>query len=162
MSTMVEKSPLPTRHAVRTLLEDLVNRQVDLRDSNVLQPRSTHVIAAYVTDRLAATAVVVLDLAAAARLGAALSVLPPGAVDDALAVKELPELMRDSCYEVLNVLASVFNVPHAPHVRLYQMFAPGEQVPGDLAGLAGTLGSRIDVALTVSGYGKGLLSVVVR
>jgi hypothetical protein len=162
VNTVVEHSPLPTPHAVRTLLEDLVGRKVELTESPILQLRSTHVLGAYVTDRLTVTALAVLDLGAAARLGGALSVLPAGAVDDAVAAGELPEMMWDSCYEVLNVFASLFNISDASHVRLYEMYGPEKPPPGDLASLSAVLGGRLDVALTVAGYGKGLLSVVVR
>ena len=60
------------------------------------------------------------------------------------------------------MLSAVFNVPNAPHVRLYQMYGPGETVPSDVAQLAAMLGSRMDVAFTIAGYGDGHLSIVVR
>ena len=74
----------------------------------------------------------------------------------------MTEMVSDCCYEVLNVMASVFNVADAPHVRLYQMYGPQENVPGDLSALAATVGSRLDVRLNIGGYGDGLLSIIVR
>ena len=59
-----------------------------------------------------------------------------GGVDDAIDEQDLYPLLRDNCYEVLNVLAAVFNVAGAPHVRLYEMYGPNGSVPGDVAALA--------------------------
>lgn len=158
----VYQSPLPSRHAVRSLIEDLVGREVEINDGDAVPAKDTNVIAVYVDDRTSMTAVVVVDLAAGARLGGALGMLPAGGVEDAIDEKDLYPLLRDNCYEVLNVLASVFNVPDAPHVRLYEMYGPGDSVPGDVAKLAYAVGGRMDVVLSIAGYGDGLLSVVVK
>lgn len=160
--SMMLQSPLPSRCAVRSLVEDLVGRDVDLTDSDPIPPRTTNVIAVYVNDQLALSAVIVVDLACAAWMGGALGLLPPGGVEDCIDERELSDLIRDNCYEVLNVLAAVFNTPGAPHVRLYEMYGPNEQAPPDVSRLAYAAGGRMDVALDIDGYGDGLLSVVVR
>lgn len=162
MNTMVEQSPLPSRHAVRSLIEDLVGRNVDLTDSDAITAAPTNVVAVYVNDKVNLSAVIVVDLAGAARLGGALGMLPIGGVEDSIDEKELSGLIRDNCYEVLNVLAAVFNVEGAPHVRLYEMYDPGEDPPQDVSGLAYAVGGRMDVTLNITGYGIGRLSVVVR
>ncbi len=162
MSTLVEQSPLPSRHAVRTLVESLVGRDVDLQDGQPVGPKPTNVVAVYVTDKLAVSAVAVVDLEGAARLGGALAMLPRGGVDDAIDERDLPGMLRDNCYEVLNVLSALFNVPGAPHVRLYEMYGPNASLPTDVATLAATQGSRMDLALGIAGYGDAALSIVVR
>ncbi len=162
MSDVLEHSPLPSRHTVRNLIEDLVGRDVDLGDGLPPQSKSTNVVAVYVNDRLAVSAMVVLDLEGAARLGGALAMVPKAGVDDAITSRELSAALRDNCFEVLNVMASVFNGPAAPHVRLYEMYGPGGGLPADVAALAANAGSRMDVRFTVAGYGPGLLSIVVR
>jgi hypothetical protein len=158
----VFQSPLPSRHAVRSLLEDLIGRGIELTDDDPLPAKPTNVVAVYVDDRTAMSAIVVTDIAAAARLGGALGMLPAGGVEDAIDEKDLYDLLRDNCYEVLNVLAAVFNVPNAPHVRLYEMYAPNEAVPSDVARLAYAAGGRMDIILSIAGYGDGHLSVVVK
>jgi hypothetical protein len=162
MSSLVESSPLPGRAAVRGLVEDLVGRPVDLADAEPVPPRAGNVVAVYVSDHLAMTAVIVVDLAGAARIGGALGLLPKGGVDDAIDERDLSGMLRDNTYEVLNVLASVFNAPGAPHVRLYEMYGPDASLPGDVAALTQTLGQRLDVVLTIAGYGDAHVSVVVR
>ncbi len=161
MSTMIS-SPLPTRHAVRSLLTDLVEREVDLHDAPPLRAKASNVVAVYVTDKLAVSAIVVLDIAAAAHLGGALGLLPRTGVEDAVAEKTLHPALRENCHEVFNVLTSLFNVPGAPHVRLYEMLGPDGNVPADVAALSAAIGHRMDVAIDVAGYGSGSLSVVCR
>jgi hypothetical protein len=161
MSTTLESSPLPTRAAVRSLVEDLVGRPVELADGNPVPNDVTNVVAVYVNDRQGLQAVVVVDLAGAARIGGALGMLPRGGVDDAIDEKDVSGMLRDNCYEVLNVLASVFNVGDAPHVRLYEMYGPNASLPADVAGLTTRAGERLDVVLSIAGYGDALLSVVV-
>jgi hypothetical protein len=158
--TATLQSPLPSRHAVRSLLEGLVGRDVEISDAEPVPAKASNVVAVYVTDRLAVSALAVVNIEAAARLGGALAMLPKGGVDDAIAEKDLFPALRDNTYEVLNVLSAVFNVPNAPHVRLYQMYGPNGAVPGDIAALSATVGNRMDVSMKVSGYGDGLLSIV--
>jgi hypothetical protein len=162
VSTTIESSPLPGRAAVRSLVEDLVGRPVELGDAEPVPNRPSNVVAVYVTDQLTMTAVAVVDLPGAARIGGALGMLPRGGVDDAIDEGGLSGMLRDNCYEVLNVLSATFNVPGAPHVRLYEMYGPNASLPSDVAALATVLGNRLDVVLTIAGYGDAHLSVVVR
>jgi hypothetical protein len=162
MSTDVLKSPLPSRHAIRSLVEGLIGRDIQLKDTGPISPRTTNLIAVYVTDKLTVSAVAVLDIEGAARLGGSLGMLPKGGVDDAIAERDLSALLRDNAYEVLNVLSAVFNVENAPHVRLYQMYGPNGQVPADVLALSQAMGSRMDLELDISGYGPGRLSVITR
>ena len=158
----VDSSPMPTRMTVRNLIGDLIGRDIDLRDSDPMPSKVTNVTGVYVTDRLATSAIAVLDFEGAARLGGALGMLPRGGVEDAIGERTLPPVIRDCTYEVLNVLASAFNVGNAPHVRLYQMYGPGGGVPTDVASMGASAIGRMDVTLQISGYGSGRLSIVVR
>jgi len=162
MSTITEQTPLPSRHAVRTLIEGLVGRDVEVRDGDVIASKPSNVVAAYVTDKLQVAVVIVADIECAARLGGALGMLPRGGVDDAIKELDLSGLLRDNAYEVLNVLSAVFNVGEAPHVRLYEMYGPMGGVPSDVLALSQLFGSRMDLELSIAGYGEGHLSIVVR
>ena len=71
-------------------------------------------------------------------------------------------MLLDCAHEVLNVLSAVFNVGNAPHVRLYEMYGPRDEVPPDVASLAAMLGARMDVNLSIGGYGTGQMAIVVR
>jgi hypothetical protein len=162
MSVSLDHSPLPNRHSVRNTIQDLIGRDVDLSDGVAPESKSTNVVAVYVTDKLATSAVAVVDLECAARLGGSLGMVPRMVVDEAIKARELPTTLEENCYEVLNVLAAVFNLPNAPHVRLYQMYGPNAALPSDIAALGAMVGSRMDVELKIAGYGTGLMSIVVR
>ena len=162
MSVSLDHSPLPNRHSVRNTIQDLIGRDVDLSDGLPPETKSTNVVAVYVTDKLATSAVAIVDLECAARMGGSLGMVPRMVVDEAIKARELPTTLEENCYEVLNVLAAVFNLPNAPHVRLYQMYGPNAPLPADIAALGAVVGSRMDVELKIAGYGTGLLSIVVR
>jgi hypothetical protein len=162
VSVVLDPSPLPNRHAVRNAIQDLIGRDVDLSDGLPPPPKSTNVVAVYVTDKLATSAVAVIDLECAARLGGSLGMVPRLVVDEAIQARELPTTLHDNCYEVLNVLASVFNLPGATHVRLYEMYGPNTSLPPDIAQLGVALATRMDVVLKIAGYGNGLLSIVIK
>jgi hypothetical protein len=162
VSTMATQSPLPSRHSVRAVIEGLCGRDVDISDGVPVTPKTTNVVAVYVNDRLQTQAIVVVDFEAAARVGGALGMVPKAGVEDAIQERSLTPVLRDNCYEVLNVLASVFNQPGAPHVRLYEMYGPNAAIPGDVAALAGAAGGRMDISLRIAGYGLGLMSIVVK
>jgi hypothetical protein len=165
MSPLLNQSPLPTRHAVRTIIEDLLGRDVDLVDlDSPIQTDATCFYGVYVTDQDAVAAVAVLDFSGAVRIGGALGMMPRSIVDEAIETVMIPELLRDNTYEVLNVMAAAFNVENAPHVRLYEnMYGPGGRVPTtDIVGLSQVLGSRMDIRLTVAGYGEVRLAIVTR
>ena len=162
MNTILESRPLPGRAAVRSLVEDLLGRPVELSDGDPVTAYPGNVVAVYVNDSLGLAAAIVVDLAGAARLGGALGMLPPGGVDDAIDAGHLSDMLQDNCHEVLNVLAATLNVAGAPHVRLYEMYGPDDSVPADVAALTARTGERLDVVLSVAGYGDVRVSVVVR
>jgi hypothetical protein len=162
MSTATEHSPLPNRHLLRSTIETLTGCDVMLGDGVPAQARTTNVVAVYVTDRLATAALVILDLAGAARLGGSIGRVPKGGVDDAIARRALNDTLEHGCQQAFESLAAAFNVPGAPHVRLYEMYGPNQPLPPDVAALAGVAGSRMDVQFGIYGYGTGKLSIVVR
>jgi hypothetical protein len=162
MTVELEHSPLPSRHTVRNLIEDLIGRDVQLSDGLPPESKNSNVVAVYVTDRLAVSAIAVVDFEGAARIGGALAMVPRGGLDDAIKERDFNATLKENCYEVLNVLSAVFNVANAPHVRLYEMYGPGAMIPGDVGALAVSVASRMDVKLEIAGYGAGRLSIIVR
>ena len=63
-------------------------------------------------------------------------------------------MLVEALHEVVNVLSALFNTPGAPHSKLHKLYAPGEDLPGDIAGMLAAF-NRLDLALEVPGYGKG-------
>jgi hypothetical protein len=117
-------------------------------------------VAVYVAPDMSVNALCLLDLGAAAYTAGGLALLPPGGCQDSVEEGELSALQVEALHEVVNVLSALYNVAGSPHSRLHKLYAPGEEVAGDLAGmLAGY--NRIDLDVEIQGYGKGSISLVV-
>jgi hypothetical protein len=151
-------STLPSAMAVRVLLERLLGRDID---TTACPPPSsrTAVLGLYVCDRGRMTTVLTLDLPLAAYLGSSLALLPPRTAEAAIADGELAPDLLENVGEVLNVLASVLNEHSDTHQRLYAAY-PGPAAPADAAAHSKALGNRLDLAISVQGYGDGTLSCV--
>ncbi|WP_375493199.1 hypothetical protein [uncultured Jatrophihabitans sp.] len=152
----------PSAKEVRDLLNDLLGRDVEIQASDAWAPLPSDVPAAaeFVDDHLQLQVVVVLDLALATYIGACIGLIPAGGAQDMVAEKSPSEMVMSNCYEVLNILTSVFNKPDNPHVRITNFHRPGAALPADVAQIAGRPAGRLDLAVDISGYGKGRLGLV--
>jgi len=158
MSTVV----LPAAKDVKDMLSGLVGKPVAVTPGAPVTPteKSPVSVAVYVDPGMAINALCVMDLAASAYTAGALALLPPGGCQDAVEEDgELTGLLTEALHEVVNVLSALFNVPGAPHSKLHELYAPGQDLPGDVAGTLATF-NRIDLVIEVPGYGKGGLSLV--
>ncbi|MBO3086660.1 hypothetical protein [Cellulomonas fengjieae] len=161
---MSPQTPLPSAKAVRELVEGLVGRDVQVTTGGaMLDPAEGDgtLVGAYVDDRLALTAIVLLDLPLAAYVGAALGLVPARTAESAVAEGVLPSGLQENAGEVLNVLASLFNAEGAPHVRLDTIYPPGGPLPADVATWVPAFVRRTDLDMEVSGYGPGRFSLLV-
>ena len=98
------------------------------------------------------------DLSAAARLGAALTHIPMGAVEDTLEAGTLPSNLSENLAEVFNIVVNLFPECHSQRLVL------GRTLFGDAAatafaehGSAPFSGFELDIQR----YGKGLLLLAV-
>jgi hypothetical protein len=154
---------LPDAKAVKDMLSGLVGKSVGVTPGAPVTPteKKPVSVAVYVSPTMDVNALCVMDLPLSAWTGGALALLPPGGVQDAVEEDgELTTMLTEALHEVVNVLSALFNVPGAPHSKLYQLYAPGDELPGDIAGMLAAF-NRIDLAVDVPGYGKGGLSLVV-
>jgi hypothetical protein len=153
---------LPAAKDVRDMLTGLVGKPVGVNPGAPVTPTPEKpvAVAVYVDPQMAINALCVMDLGAAAYTGAALALLPPGGAQDAVEEDgELSGLLVEALHEVVNVLSALFNTPGAPHSKLHKLYAPGDDLPGDVEGMLANF-NRIDLAIEVPGYGKGALSLV--
>ncbi|MCF6734824.1 hypothetical protein E9565_06455 [Blastococcus sp. KM273129] len=145
------------------MLTGLVGKAVNVSPGAPVTPTPEKpvAVAVYVDPQMAVNALCLLDLGAAAYTGGALALLPPGGCQDAVEEDgELTAMQLEALHEVVNVLSALFNTPGAPHSKLHRLYAPGEELPGDLAGMLAAF-NRVDLAIEVPTYGKGALSFVV-
>jgi len=153
---------LPAAKDVREMLEGLVGRTVTVSPGAPVTPSPDRPVsvAVYVAPDMSVNALCLMDLAASAYTAGGLALLPPGGCQDAVEEDgELSGMLVEALHEVVNVLSALLNTPGAPHSKLHKLYAPGEEVAGDLAGMLAGF-NRIDLDVDVQGYGKGSLSLV--
>jgi hypothetical protein len=157
--TAVLPAVLPTPKDVRDLFESLFGKDVVVAPGAPVSLNDKVAVAVYVDPTMATTALCLVDISLAAWLAGALALLPKGGLEDAIDEGELSQSHLEAVYEVVNIAASMFNGEGINHSKLYKLYAPGEAVPGDIAGLAAAF-NRIDLRVDVAGYGSGNLSIV--
>jgi hypothetical protein len=153
---------LPAAKDVRDMLAGLVGKPVAVSPGAPVTPtpESPVSVAVYVDPQMNINALCLMDLAASAYTGGALALLPPGGCQDAVEEDgELSGMLVEALHEVVNVLSALFNTPGAPHSKLHKLYAPGDELPGDIAGMLAAF-NRLDLAIEVPTYGKGALSLV--
>lgn len=159
-----QPTPLPPALEVRELLEGLVGRDFNaLTGAAMVDPDAPGgaVVAEYVSDQMKLAALVVADLPLAAAAGSAIALLPPAGVAESVEFGELSIPQFENFSEILNVMASLFNVEGAPHLKLSSVHAPGSPLPNDVAPWVKAYVPRLDLEIEVAGYGEGTLSVLV-
>lgn len=164
MTTPTRAVPVPVPHPkqIRDLFLGVTGKDIEVGPVNPVVPgRDFATVAVYVTDKLATGAAVACDLPLAAYAGAALGLVPLPRAEEAITLGVLPDDLAENFYEVVNIMASVFNEnPAAPHLKLYKVHAVGEKLPSDVASSLGYVVRRLDLKVEVEGYGWGRLSCV--
>ena len=153
---------LPAAKDVRDMLAALVGRNVTVSPGAPVTPAPDRpvAVAVYVATDMSVNALCLMDLGAAAYTAGGLALLPPGGCQDAVEEDgELSTMLVEALHEVVNVLSALFNTPGAPHSKLHKLYAPGDEVAADLAGMLAGF-NRIDLDVDVQGYGKGSISLV--
>lgn len=153
---------LPIAKEVRDLLTDLLGKDVTLQPGPpfAVTASTPASIAVYVDDSLQIRAVITCDLKLSAYVAAALALMPLAGAEAVIELGIIDESMRENLYEILNIAASLFNVPDSPHVRLYDLHSAGVALPPDIRARTQTLGRREDLTVDIAGYGSGRLSIV--
>ena len=154
---------LPHVKDVRDLLQDLLGRDVEVNISDAWAPKPVDwpALGEYVDDRTQLRAVVVTDLPLAVYCGAAVGLLPAGGARDMIDEHDPSPTCLENLYEVLNVMSAVLNFGDNDHVKIASMYPPGTEFPADCQQLVhGTVG-RLDVSVSIDGYGSGRLALIV-
>jgi hypothetical protein len=113
----------------------------------------------FIDDAGAPVALCGADLSLAAGLAAALSMLPPTAVKEAVSSRELSSTMLDNLREVLNICTRLVLDAASPHLKLDQLYPVAALPDAAAAILAKPLGRR-EFSLQVPRYGGGVLSLL--
>jgi hypothetical protein len=148
---------LPAALTIRNLIEDLLGREVTVTvaDPLVADDLKRTVAAVYVDNSTKMVAVIGLELSLAAYAGAALGLMPAGGAQDCIEDGTLTPVLAENVSELCNVLTGLLNREGGPHIKLYKVYLPGNEVPADVQTLLLALGNRTDLTVEVARYGKG-------
>ncbi len=154
MTAMV--SAVPSPKAVRDLLEELLGRppRVARGLPYAPGPGEPATVAVYVDPRVRTSAVLAADLRCSATLAALAGRIPAGGLEDVWRQHRLGPSLAGHLDRLLDGLGPLFG----DGVRRYASY-PSEP-PADVAALARSLGSRLDLTVEFSQYGSGRLSFV--
>lgn len=163
MSTVPGPSTIPPSMVVRDTLTDMLGRDVKVAPSDPWAPSISDrgAVAVYMDDGNRIRALISCNLELSVALGASLALIPAKVAASSVEEGRMTEDLAENLYEVLNILAAMFNTPNAPHVKLCTLYVPGGPPPlADVSAQLKTFGRRSDLKLDVAGYGGGRLSLV--
>ena len=153
---------LPDRKVIKDIFEGLLGRDISITEGTAVDigiPKP--VVASYVDDGHRLRAVAVMDLALAARCGAAIALVPKGAADDSIENQLLAPNLFDNASEICNVMAATLGDALDVHLRLSMSYAPSDPLPPQVFNTATQVPAREDLELDIAGYGRGGLSLIV-
>lgn len=159
----MSNTALPTTKAVRDLLSTLFGRDVELSELPTVEPdlAPSSTVAVYRNAGNNDAAVVTADLTLSAHLAAMLGLTSKDAADEAVRRGTLSDAYAENLHEILSIMGALFNAEGSARVGLHAVHGPGEPVPPRVAAFAASIGSRLDLTLSLPGYGAGVMSIVV-
>ena len=164
MSTDLHETPLPGVMVVRDVLQGTLGREVTVATGGPMVDPGTGggaLVGVYVDRFLKLSALMLFDFPLAARAGAAIGLTPPVGADIAIEERDLPDSLLENASEIFSIAISFFNTGGARHLSLDRCYAPGEALPNDIAKWIFAHIRRVDLKVTIKGYGDGHLSVLV-
>ncbi|HEX2902117.1 MAG TPA: hypothetical protein VHO01_01560 [Jatrophihabitans sp.] len=154
---------LPSNKDIKDLLEGMLGRDVSLEPAaTTLSSTDTigSLIATYCDDDSRTRAVLGWSIDAGAHVGAAIGLVPAPLAKEMAAEQFLRLDIADNLAEVSNVMAALFDKPGNPHVRMQDRYCPAASAPAELSSFLYTNADRLDLDITVKGYGSGKLALV--
>ncbi len=156
---MSSYSLAPSKELTR-LLEMMLGTGVSAKSADApIKPDSPQVVGVYAADDGSIVSLCVVDLTLANYIGAALSMIPPGAAQDNAKAGNLPDNAFSNLQEILNVCVNLTKVSDATRVSFRNAIRPGEQIPDDVNAVLSSSENRVDVEVEIDRYGAGLMAL---
>ena len=155
-------SRLPAPKEVRDLLAGRLGRAVSLASGVPYAPAALEpaTYAVFVDEHLDTRAVVACDLPMSVHAGGAIATIPAGGLEAELGRGALTHATGRHLEGLLEGFVPLLDPTGEESVRLHAVYLPGEQPPSDIPAYVRALGRRLDLVVTVAGYGEGRLSLV--
>jgi hypothetical protein len=154
--------PMPSADHFREVLGDLMGRGVSLARAAKAEIGADKVgaLAEYRDDDGALGVICVADLRLTNALGAALTMVSPSIVEDAVAKQKIDQPTIDNLREVVNVMTNLFNTDNTPHLKFRDLHAVPSELPAETTQFMKSPKGRRDFDVTVQDYPTGTLSVL--
>ncbi len=125
-----------------------------------LPPDACAIVAAYHDNTGATKRLLTCDLAFANSAGAALSMIPPGAANDAIKSGQVPDNILANLHEVMNIAVNLFIDSFGSRLELASVSRISELSPEAKAALSSKERTSVDVAIPRYTSGRvGLIAV---
>ncbi|HTZ44230.1 MAG TPA: hypothetical protein VMB79_10230 [Jatrophihabitans sp.] len=154
---------LPPAKNIKDLLEGMLGREVTLEPARRQLDSSDTVgslITTYRDDDYQLRAILGWSLSAGAQVGASIGLIPAPLAAEMIEESALRLDIVDNLGEVSNVMAALFDLPTNPHVRMVDRYHPAATAPPELSAFLYQHADRLDLDVTVKGYGSGTLALV--
>jgi hypothetical protein len=155
--------PIPSASGVRAILADLLGREVSVTPGSplALERDTPAIVADYESDEGPLGVVVLSDLQLSNSLGAALTMVPPSAVAEAVKKWQIDDANVENLREVVNIMTRLFNCDDTPHLRFRTVHRlPGDDLPEETRAVVDEPRARRDLDVFVEEYGTGKLAIL--
>ena len=154
-------APLPNLDDVAGLFTMLFGNDTTCKPGKApLPPDACAIVAAYQDSTGATKRLLTCDLAFANSAGAALSMIPPGAANDAIKTGNVPDNILMNLHEVMNIAVNLFTDSFDGRLELASVTRINEVSPETKAALTSKERTTIDVAIPRYAAGRvGMIAV---
>jgi hypothetical protein len=153
---------LSSDEEIAELIGSLTGKEVKIGKGPVLQPGpACPVIAAtYADEEGNLGALLLADVAAAAGMGAALTLMPAAAVTDAMRAGTLDDALLENWAEIANICTQMVRLPGFPRFQLTGSVQSSDGLPADVEALLARARYRAGWSLQVPQYSNGRMSLI--
>ncbi|MEO8201876.1 MAG: hypothetical protein ABI679_15200 [Gemmatimonadota bacterium] len=119
-------------------------------------------VAAYAAADGSVQALCVLDLSLSVLFGAALMMIPAEAAREMIRDRQVEGNIQENLHEVANVASQLVNRSGQGRLALHDVYLPAAVAPAEVLQILANPATRLDLQLTIEGYGTGMFSLLLR
>lgn len=152
---------LPTATSLANLVTMLVGKKVRAVPTTPLPVAAARGLATYVDAEQKVLYVALTDMAFLAGVGAALAMIPPAVVTEAIKTGKPSQVLTENAFEVMNIVASLYNDAEGKgaHLKIKGLVVV-PPLPPEVAQLVAKPAGRIDLEIQLPGYANGKLTLL--
>ncbi|MCA9038312.1 MAG: hypothetical protein KDA91_24470 [Planctomycetaceae bacterium] len=158
---MTDKAVLPNAQHVNRIVVGLFGDEAIARaNPKPVEFGPNTVVVKYADDNSQVQRLVVCDVAFANNAGAALTMISPGVVADAIKANDVPDNILDNFREVMNIFVNIFQDTGHGHLVLGGIDLPTKEKDESTAKALAEPVGRADFEVVVPRYGTGRITLL--